>query len=576
MSYPDPPQQPQWQPQQPGQPGPPGQGYPPQYGAAPGQQYPQHPPQPQQPPQPSYPQQQPYPQHGAPGGGMPGGGAPGGPPGGGQYSGGQTPPSGGRRRNRWLIPTAAGVAVVVMAGTVWATVSLVDFGGPQPETVLPGNSIAFGKIDVAIDGSQAIELLQFVDRLPEEMLEEVGDSQDDTTSMMAEGFVEAFPEAEQAEVEQWIGQGVGGSMWPTDDEEASEGEGVSGAIALAVTDETLAEEQLGTLVSERDDLAFEIVDGFALLSYNEAAIADLHRQVEENGPLDGNDTFSGDLADVPGGSVAVGWTDLDGLMSVEQIAQEIESEMPSESGAMSGRATASVRIDGEYLEARMDVFGFEVDQADLSWLSESPGASVAAMGDLPQDTVVAVGGAGLGEAATSAYEEGIPFLSSGEQTEMERAFNSMGVPMPDSFGGLLGTSTAFGATNLDFSSGSPDDVAFEYRAVDGDEQVLNTLVEEMAGPYATSVPEVRADGDTVVVSSGSGGGGRLADDEVFQQTMQELDEAVMAGYVDLRQAIPAGEVSAPQEWGAVGVALSVADEGQRASFELRWAPSGGE
>ncbi|GAB2499120.1 hypothetical protein [Nocardiopsis aegyptia] len=567
MSYPDPPQQPQWQPQQPGQPG---QGYPPQYGAAPGQPYPQQPQQPQQPP---------YPQHGAPGGGMPGGGvpgggAPGGPPYGGQYSGGQVPPSGGGRRNRWLIPTAAGVAVVVMAGTVWATVSLVDFGGPQPETVLPGNSVAFGKMDLAIDGSQAIDLLQFVDRLPEEMLEEIGEPEEDTTSMLAEGFVEAFPEADQAEVEEWIGQGVGGSVWPTDDEEASEGAGVSGAIALSVTDEALAEEQLTSLADERDDLAFEVVEDFALLSFNEAAIADLNRQVEANGTLDGNETFSSDLSDVPGGSIAVGWTDLGGLMAVEEFAQEVESELPAET-ALSGRATASMRVDGDYLEARMDVFAFEVDQTDLTWLSESPGASVAAMGDLPENTVVAVGGTGLDQAFTSAYEQGIPLLGSGEQTEMERNLNSIGVPLPDSFGGLLGTSTAFGATNLDFSSGDTDDAVFEYRAVGGDEQVLNSLVEGMAGPYASSVPQVSADGDTVVVSNGSGGG-RLADDEVFQQTMQEMDDAVMAGYVDLRQAIPATDVAAPEEWGALGVALSVTDEGERASFELRWAPSGGE
>ncbi|WP_304453506.1 hypothetical protein [Nocardiopsis sp. YSL2] len=558
MSYPDPPQQPQWQPQQPGQPGQPGQGYPPPYGAAPGQQYPpQH-------------QQPPYPQHGAPGGG-----APGGPPYGGQYSGGQMPPSGGGRRNRWLIPAAAGVAVVVMAGTVWATVSLVDFGGPQPETVLPGNAIAFGKVDLAIDGSQAIELLQFVDRLPQEMLEEMGEPDGDTSSMMAEGFVEAFPEADQADVEEWIGQGVGGAVWPTDDEEAAEGAGVTGAIALSVTDGALAEEQLSTLASQNDDLAFEIVDDFALMSYSEAAIADLNRQVEDYGPLDESDTFSGDLADVPGGSVAVGWTDLGGLMAVEEIARDIESELPSGSGALSGRATASVRIDGDYLEARMDVFGFEVDQADLSWLAESPGASVGAMGDLPENTVMAFGGTGLDQAVTSAYEDGIPFLSRGEQTEMEQELNAMGVPVPDSFSGLLGTSTAFGATDMDFSPGGSDEAAFEYRAVGGEEQVLNTLIEEMAGPYATSAPQVRTDGDTVVVSNGSGGG-RLADDEVFQQTMQEMDDAVLAGYVDLRQAVPAEEVSAPDEWGAVGVALSVTDGGERASFELRWAPSGGE
>jgi hypothetical protein len=493
------------------------------------------------------------------------------------------PPSGGGRgRNRWLIPTAAGVAVVVMAGTVWATVSLVNFGGPQPETVLPGNSIAFAKTDLAIDGSQAIDLLRFVERLPEEMLEDVGEPDGDTSTMMAEGFVQAFPEADQASVEQWIGQSVGGSIWPTDDEEASEGEGVSGAIALAVAEPALAEEDLAALASARDDLAFEIVDDFALMSFNEAAIADLHSKVEQHGALDGNDTFSGDISGVPGGSIAVGWTDVTGLMAVEQIAQEIESDLPPDAGSVSGRATASVRVDGEYLEARMDVFGFEVDQTDLSWLAESPGASVAAMSDLPESTVMAFGGSGLDQAVSTAYEEGIPFLGSGEQTEMEREFNSIGVPLPESIGGLLGTSTAFGVSNANlgamFGTYAPatEEARFDYRAVGGDQEVLGNLVEEISGPYASSsAPQVSTDGDAVVVSNGSGGG-RLGDDEVFQQTMQELDDAVLTGYFDLRQLMQSEDVSAPEEWGAVGVALSVTDEGGRASVELRWAPSGGE
>lgn len=84
------------------------------------------------------------------------------------------------------------------------------------------------------------------------------------------------------------------------------------------------------------------------------------------------------------------------------------------------------------------------------------------------------------------------------------------------------------------------------------------------------------DGDAVVVSQGSSATGRLGDDPVFQQTMQEMDSAVMAGYMDLRQVLTESEVEAPGQWGAVGLALSVTEEGQRSSVELRWSPSGGE
>ncbi|MCP3016006.1 hypothetical protein NGM33_22005 [Nocardiopsis dassonvillei] len=554
MSYPDPPQQPQWQPQ------PPGQGYPPPQ--APGQ----HP--------------------AGFGAGAPGGPPPAGPFPGGQYSGGQVPPpSDGGRNRRWLIPAAAGTALLLMGGTVWATVSLVSFGGPQPEDVLPGSALAFGKIDLSIDGSQAMELLRFVDQLPDEVTAEMDEPDGDMTGLVAEGFVAAFPEARQSEVEEWIGQRVGFAMWPASGEaELGEGAGVAGAFALAVEDERLAQEDLERLSGEYDDLYFEVINDFALLTTSDAALADLHAQVEEHGPLADDDTFSGDMAEVPGGSLAAAWSDLAGLMEVEEFAREFEADLAAETGELSGRMTASLRVDGEYLEARTDIFGLTVDGTDLAWLAETPGASVAAMESLPESTVMALGASGLDTALADAYEsDSIPFMtSSGQMQEMERQFNSMGAPLPEGFTQLLGSSTAFGVTDMNLegffgsSYSSGGEVSFQYRAVGGDEQILSDFVESAVVDSYSTPPGVSTDGDAVVVSQGSSATGRLGDDPVFQQTMQEMDSAVMAGYMDLRQVLTESEVEAPGQWGAVGLALSVTEEGQRSSVELRWSPSGGE
>ncbi|WP_150252748.1 hypothetical protein [Nocardiopsis deserti] len=554
MSYPDPPQQPPWQPQQPGQGHPPPQA-PGQYSAGFG-------------------------------GGAPGGPPPAGPFPGGQHSGGHVPPSGGGGRSRgWLIPTAAGTALLLMGGTVWATVSLVSFGGPQPEEVLPGSALAFGRIDLSIDGSQAMELLQFVDRLPDEVTAEMDEPDGDMTGLVAEGFVAAFPEAQQSEVEEWIGQRVGFAMWPASGEaELGEGAGVAGAFALAVEDERLAQEELEQLSGDYDDLYFEVVDDFALLTTSDAALADLHAQVDEHGPLADADTFSDDMADVPGGSLAAGWADIARLMEVEEFAQEFEADLAAETGELSGRMTASLRVDGDYLEARTDVFDLTVNDTDLAWLAETPGASVAAMESLPESTVMALGASGLDTALADAYEsDSIPFMtSSGQMQEMERQFNSMGAPLPEGFTQLLGSSTAFGVTDMNlegfFGSSYSDggEASFQYRAVGGDEQILSDFVEGMVVDSYSTPPGVSTDGDAVVVSQGSSATGRLGDDPVFQQTMQEMDSAVIAGYMDLRQVLTDSEVEAPGQWGAVGVALNVTEEGQRSSVELRWSPSGGE
>ncbi|NYH53563.1 hypothetical protein HNR06_003152 [Nocardiopsis arvandica] len=486
-----------------------------------------------------------------------------------------------------MIPVAAGAAVVVMAGTVWATVSLVSFGGPQPEEVLPASSVAFAKLDLSIDGSQAMELMEFVDRLPDEVTEEMDQSDGDMTDLFAEGFLETFPDAPQSqdEVAEWIGQRAGFAAWPASGEaQMEEGAGVAAVVALAVEDEQLAEEGLNEFSGEYEDFAFEVIDGFALLTNSDAALDDRMSQMEEHGPLAEAETFSGDMADVPGGSIAVGWSDFTRLMEVEEFAQSFESEMAAETGEMSGRTTATLRVDGEYLEARMDVFDFEVDGAGMAWLSETPGASVAALESLPESTVMALGASGLDTALADAYEnDELPFVtSSGQLQEMERMFNGMGAGLPEGFTQLLGSSTAFGVNSIDMQSffgssyGGGEEVSFQYRAVGGDEQVLSDFVENMAAdPYATP-PGVSTDGDAVVVSQGSSATGSLGDDPVFQQTMQGMDEAVVAGYFDMRQVLTGTDVQSPDQWGALGMALSVTEEGQRSSLELRWSPSGGE
>jgi hypothetical protein len=567
MSYPDPPQQPQWQqPYQPGQgfaqhqgPGqphfapPPQTGPPPPGGQYPGQQYPGAGGQPPQGP-------------GAPMG--PGG--PGQPPYGGQHSGGQVPPPNGRRA--WLIPAAAGAALVVMGGTLWAAVSLVGFGGPQPESVLPGNSVAFGKVDLDIDGSQVMDLLRFVGKLPDEVTEETGEVEEDTSGVFAEAF-----EVGQGEVEEWIGQKAGIAAWPATNPEAEVESGLALALALSVEDPGAAEATFERL-RESDDVHYEMVDDFVVFTEGAAGISEYNDQMSAHGDLEASGPYSGDLGNVPNGSIALAWMDFGAFSELTGFDEEFGSEFGATgTGSVEGRITASVRVDGDYLEARMDVFGFGVEDDDLTWLADAPGTGLDAMGGLPSGTVMAFGGSGLDESLRTAWEDdSLPFLNASARGEAESFFNSVGAPLPDGFTSLLGGSTAFGLTSFD-----PDDYnwepSFEYRAVGGDERALSGFVDEVFNdPYSSvPVPSVSADGDAVVVAHGQGGSGTLGEDQVFQQTMQEMDDAVLAGYFDLRQVLSPDDVDSPDQWGAVGLGVSVVEGGQRTVVELRWAPSGG-
>ncbi|WP_316042224.1 hypothetical protein [Nocardiopsis sp. CNR-923] len=107
-------------------------------------------------------------------------------------------------------------------------------------------------------------------------------------------------------------------------------------------------------------------------------------------------------------------------------------------------------------------------------------------------------------------------MGRGERTEIERQFNAFGLPLPDSLSGLLGTSTALGITSIDpdnffapsYRGSVAEEVAFQYRAVGGDEQALSDL---MAGTFEGTYsppPNVGSEGDAVVVSQGASDTGR--------------------------------------------------------------------
>lgn len=580
MSFPDPPKQPQW-PHQPGQPGP---GHPPQ-AAAPGQ--PGGPGAPTGPGGPVPPGGPGAPMHS---GGPAGHGGPGGPipPGGphGHPSGGAVPPGGGGGgRNRWLIPVAATTAVIVMAGAVWASVSLVNFGGNQPETVLPGNTAAFGKIDLSIDGSQAMELMEFIDQLPDEVAEEIDTEDGDMNELFADVFSDAFPEADKGSVSEWIGDGAGVGMWPSDDEEVGSeagSDGVGMVIALAVENERLAEEEFDSLSSEYDDFYYEITDGFALLTPDNASLSDMERQVEEHGTLDSADDFSSDVSDLPSGSLATAWGDLGAMNEIEEFSQEFQADMATGPAEISGRFSGALHVDGSYLEVRSSVTDWSVDGADMTWLSDAETGSVEALGRLPENTVMGFGATGLDSALSEAYDDGeLDFLAdSRDFQQMERELNSVGAHLPEGFGALLGTSTVFGITAQDsdgFFEETGGQASFMYRAEGADQQVLEDFINDLVvGPYGQP-PAVSEEDGAVVIQEGSSSTGALADDPVFEQTMQEMDEAVVSGFFDLRQVLEQeSDVADPSQWGAVGFSVTPNEEGNQLSGELRWSPSGGE
>ena len=555
MSYPDPPGGPQWQPsgpQPPGPAGPPpmGPGYPPQ-GMAQG------------PPQ-----------------GPPPGGAP-------------------RRSRVWMIPVAAGLGVLLMGSGVWAANTVVTrlFGGPQPDTVLPGNAAAYFQLDLKPSGAQLTDYASFASKLPDSVKDELGNDEDPAAAFFDEVLEESDSDLRyEDDIEPWVGKRFGVAMVPNGS--GDEGPAFETVVAIAVTDEGAAEEVIDELA---EDLMGEgeVRDGYALMADTDKGLDSVENAVDEDGSLADNETYSADMAGVSNDSLAAMWYDLgatsdmiqDELSAVSQPFSTGYDEYDQYGGyedysdygssgdsfedlKFDGRVAAAVSIDSDYAELRADVIDFQMGDFSLAdYTTEQTGLSE--MAELPDDTMVAIGGSGLDELSEQSWND-MAGIMPDEFDEAEAALQEMGISVPDGFTDLFGTQTALGLSDLDSGLSDPfegfDSGSVQYRASGADSGLIEDLVEEASQGSYSSPPGVNSDGDTVVVSSGATGQGRLGDDAVYKQVMQNNENAVFGMYMDLRPFAESEGESDSDQWGAVGYATAL--DGERASTNIRWAPSG--
>src|SRR5690625_3136331 len=156
-------------------------------------------------------------------------------------------PGGPQRSSRtWMIPVAAGLAVVTTAGTVWAATSVAQnyFVGSHPASVMPGSAIVFAEMDLQPDGGQLADYAQFMNKLPDSMRDEVDPDADPAEELIDSVLDDSAWEdmSYDEDFEPWLGQRFGVSAWVPDNEDAADSSGTAEVVAVEVEDEGAAEE----------------------------------------------------------------------------------------------------------------------------------------------------------------------------------------------------------------------------------------------------------------------------------------------------------------------------------------------
>jgi len=465
------------------------------------------------------------------------------------------PPAGRRRSRRGIVVAAAATGVVVFGGAGYAVASYLSGGGTQPEDVLPGDAFGLVKIDLDPSAGQKLELMSLLDKFPEIDVE--GD--DDVRGQLMESLLEGSGTDLDygRDVQPWLGDRMAVAAVAAEDA----GGGVAPVLALAVTDEARMEETLGR-VQQDLGVGFAVRDDYVLITDTQER-ADAFAAAEET--LAEAADFAGDREALGGDQVAIVWADLSALQGIltDQGAAEAVPGGLLGGQDLTGRLILGVHAQDDALE----MVGRDFSVSDIRVPAGEPTRLAQ---DLPEDTLAALSGAGLGDAAVAAWDQ---MAASGALDGVEEPLAELGIVLPDDLRTMLGTDlvvAAFG--DLDAPAVGARVVTEEPEAAAG---VLDGLLSSsgagIAPVYSFGERDyvVAVDGPTADALVADGG---LGDTEAFRAAVADPDTAGAIGYVDLGRVIDqlaaqGGETGAEaakfSAVEALGFSATSTDEGSR-------------
>ena len=468
-----------------------------------------------------------------------------------------------RGRGRAVAFAAGFGGVLLLGGAGFAVAAYLSGGGPQPESVLPRDTIGFVKLDLDPAAGQKTAVMSLMQKFP--ALEDFDDD-------LKGGFVDELLQQSGADltyaedIEPWLGDRMAVAAVPDPGSEI----GVAPVFVTAITDE---EAMADTLDRVRDEMGqgfgFAVRDEFVLITQSQELADDLAAAEDT---LEDDGDYSGDRDALGGDQIAVAWADLSAFQSV--LAQNPAFSGSPEGmnllgmgGELSGRAILGIHAEDDAVE----LVGLDFGVSDLGTAGQVDAPS-RLVETLPDETVAAFGLGGPGERAVQAWEQ---LAATGMLEEFEYEFGNLGISLPDDLRWLLGSDLAIAVL------GDIENPAVGARVATDDPEralgVIDDLLGQQAGVQTFNSP---VEGGYVVATDPGtadiiGGNGELGDSESYQRAVADLDDPVAVAYVDIAAILdqveaPAGEGFGPDDLeplDAAGLSSEWTDEGGR--FVLR-------
>lgn len=458
-----------------------------------------------------------------------------------------------------LVAIVGGTAAV---GGGWLAFSKLNGGGPQPESVLPADTIAFAKVDLNPSGAQKVAAVRFALRFPE-----AEGKVTETSDLRKVAFEQLQEDGDfkdldyDTDVAPWVGDRFGVGLLPG----ASTKDKPIAVMVLAVTDEDKAKASLPQLTA-RSKTACGVSGGFAVCSDDRTTVT-LLTEADHGTTLADAPGFSADMKALGEDGVAAAWVDLKRVGSLADQARlatgMFGSAVPD--APRGGRLAVALRFAGPHLE-----LAGRVSDMPLSWPQKRGGGT--GVTDLPSGTLAAFGLDSAGEQVTSSLTSSKELVR-----QMTEAGADLGVKLPEDLAAALGdhATLAYGGMDGDTvkvalrTGGDPSAVGRMVTALNRDGGVVNE----------PSLHQSTAGGDPVVattegyarqIASGRG----LGDQTSFRDAVPGAKEARAVLYVDIAGLLKAHGKDFGKEgrknlepFAALGV--STRGEGKTAEFTVR-------
>jgi hypothetical protein len=476
------------------------------------------------------------------------------------------PPAGrGQRKSHKsaIITVLLAVALVLAGGAAFAVTKLGG-GGQQPAEALPGNAIAYWRMDIDPSVGQKVAAVRFLSTFPKS-------NGDFTTGDIRKKLWDAAQKDNPSikdidydrDIKPWLGDRLGMSVSAPH----QSGDDPMVAVALQVKDEGKAREGIdkilaavpagpatsfgasapipgGTheLVAKDSDKPDYFFHGDYAVFTMPGRAAEVRSAIDE-GPLSDNTTFAGDMDDLGEPGIVSGWADLGGL--AERAGDLMGPRTRAEQLKKAGRFAVALRFDSDYLELAGITRGQESTKAPQDEVE-------SAITSLPDDTAVAValshGDQIIGNAWDSfmklADDQSQPLGSTQSAQQLLDEFKERyGIALPEDLQTLVGRNLVIAAPDQDFENTSGPEVVIagvRVKTDTGKATEVMTKLEKLARDEGSELPLVHhAKGDSFLVATGQPGldwiarGGRLGDSDSFRLAVPGAKTAEWVSYVDL-------------------------------------------